>query len=341
MLDHPLEHLAAGALLVSLIFYALTGGADFGGGVWDFLARGPRARGHRKLISRAIGPIWETNHVWLILALVILFTAFPKASAVISTRLHVPLTLMLVGIVLRGAAFTFRTYDKSDESIQQRWGQTFAIASITTPVLLGAVVGALASGRLHEGLLASWLAPFPLAVGVLAVACFAYLAACYLAHEAESDELREDFRRRAIASGVLVKALGAGTFLLARTGAPVLYEALGSNAGAWTIPVAGFGFGAGALVSLARRRFALARVLAMSEVVVVLMGWSLAQYPCLVVPGPTIFEAASPPETLRLLIGALGLGAVLLFPALFYLFSVFKGRRAFQVLDDKPDKTSH
>src|SRR5690349_14916593 len=104
------DALAAIALL-GLICYALTGGADYGGGVWDLLARGPRAAAQRALIADAISPIWEANHVWLILVIVILFSAFPPAFATIATALHIPLTLMLVGIVLRGSAFTFRAYD--------------------------------------------------------------------------------------------------------------------------------------------------------------------------------------------------------------------------------------
>ena len=102
-----IEVLISGAMMVSLTFYALLGGADFGGGVWDLFASGPRKQAQRELIAEAIGPVWEANHVWLILVVVLLFTAFPPAFAAISTALHIPLTLMLIGIVLRGSAFTF------------------------------------------------------------------------------------------------------------------------------------------------------------------------------------------------------------------------------------------
>lgn len=102
-----LELIIAGVMLVALIFYALLAGADFGGGVWDLFATGPRASQQRTLIASAIGPIWEANHVWVILVIVLLFTAFPPAFVAIMTALHIPLTVMLIGIVLRGAAFTF------------------------------------------------------------------------------------------------------------------------------------------------------------------------------------------------------------------------------------------
>src|SRR5580698_1434481 len=108
---HVPEMLLALILMVSSTFYVLLGGADYGGGVWDLLASGPRRQAQRELIAHAIGPIWEANHVWLILVVVLLFTCFPPAFAVLMTFLHVPLAIMLIGIVLRGSAFTFRAYD--------------------------------------------------------------------------------------------------------------------------------------------------------------------------------------------------------------------------------------
>jgi len=141
------ELILAGALMAALVLYALGGGADFGGGVWDLLASGPRAGAQRQAIERAIGPIWEANHVWLILAIVLTFSCFPPVFARLGIVLHIPLTLMLVGIVLRGSAFTFRTYDDQHDAVQRRWGRIFAGASLVTPVLLGVCIGAVASGR--------------------------------------------------------------------------------------------------------------------------------------------------------------------------------------------------
>jgi len=174
-----LADILAGIIFVALNAYALLGGADFGGGVWDLLARGPRQERQRELIADAIGPVWEANHVWLILAIVLLFTCFPPAFALLGTRLHIPLSLVLIGIVLRGSAFTFWRYGGGahGDREQRRWGLLFAVASLITPLLLGATVGAIASGRLGEGgrgtgdgfyatYVASWLNPFALAVGL-------------------------------------------------------------------------------------------------------------------------------------------------------------------------------
>src|SRR5437773_11940347 len=106
-----LEVIVAIFILSSLIVYALMGGADFGGGIWNLLAFGPRAKRQREAIADAIGPIWEANHVWLILVVVLLFTGFPGGFATMMTALNVPMTVMLLGIVLRGSAFIFRKYD--------------------------------------------------------------------------------------------------------------------------------------------------------------------------------------------------------------------------------------
>src|SRR5262245_55646236 len=136
----PTEIALAAAMFIALCLYFLFAGADFGGGVWDLLARGPRAARQRRAVERAIGPIWEANHVWLILVVVILFSGFPRAFAAISVALHVPLTLFLVGVVMRGSAFAFRALDMSGDASQRRYGLVFSMASTIAPVLLGMTV---------------------------------------------------------------------------------------------------------------------------------------------------------------------------------------------------------
>jgi len=324
--------LLGAALLGALAAYALLGGADYGGGIWDLLASGTRRAEQRALVERAIGPIWEANHVWLILVIVVLFTGFPVAFAAVSTTLFVPLTLLLFGIVLRGAAFTFRAYHAGDR-VQARWGLLFSAASVLAPLLLGASVGALASGRLRvspDGMPLSapgdWLAPFPALTGLLACALFAFLAAVYLSVEARG-ALQEDFRRRALGAGMAVFLLALATALLSAREAPLVFRGL--TARAWSLPLH-LATGAAAVAAfwaLWRRRFPLARLAAAAQVALIVAGWGASQYPYLVVPDVTLASASAPPATQRLLLGALGLGGLTLFPSLWLLFRVFKGRR--------------
>ena len=325
-----LPSLLAGAMLGSLVIYALLGGADIGGGIWDLLARGPRAGDQRRLIAHAIGPVWETNHIWLIIAIVVLFSGFPSAFAAISTALFVPLTLLLAGIVLRGAAFAFHAYHLHEETGARRWGTLFAGASLVTPVLLGLSIGALSSGRIDAdpltftGDTASWLAPFPLSVGALTLAAFSYLAAVYLILETEDPGLRSDFRIRALWSAAAVAFLSVFVPVIAAEGAPDFYRALAGSD--WSVGVMMFNATAslGAYVSLLLFAYRIARLCAAAQVALILLGWGLAQFPFLVRPSITFASAASSPATLRLLLLSLAGGAVLLFPAVFLLMRIFK-----------------
>ena len=326
-----LETIIAGVMIASLVLYALLGGADYGGGVWDLFAFGKRAKEQRKLIANAIGPVWEANHVWLILVIVILFTGFPTAFAAIATALHIPITLLLIGIVLRGTAFTFRTYDSQRDDVQRRWSLLFSIASIITPVLLGVTLGAIASGTIRvvdgvvtTGFFNSWLAPFPFAVGFFALGLFAFLAAVYLTLETPERELQEDFRRRALAAGGVVGILALTVFVLAGTGAPTVRAGISRTWWALGLHVATALFALGAFSTLWTRKYRLARVFAAAQVMMILLGWAFAQFPHIVEPDLTITSAAAPRITLQLLLIALVAGAVLLFPSYYYLFRIFK-----------------
>jgi len=330
-----LPALLAGAIVVALNLYALLGGADFGGGVWDLLASGPHRERQRSLVADAIAPIWEANHVWLILVIVLLFTGFPSVFARLMTVLHIPMTLMLFGIVLRGSAFTFRSYDSRRDSVQRRWGRIFAVASTVTPVLLGMIIGAVASGAVREPPVVSapffdvyvrpWLSPFTFGIGLLALALFAFLAAVYLTVEAPDEALREDFRRRALAAALAVFVIALIDLVLAGAGAPRIWRALTTGTVALLLHVA---TGIAAVIgiwALVRRRYRAARLAAAAQVSLILWGWAVGQFPFLVPPDLDIERAAAPPITLELLAAALVLGLVVLVPSLRYLFRVFKG----------------
>jgi cytochrome d ubiquinol oxidase subunit II len=235
----------AAAIMVALNAWVLLGGADFGGGVWDLLASGPRKQRQRQLIAEAIAPIWEANHVWLVLAVVLLFSCFPPAFAVLSVQLHIPLTLVLVGIVMRGSAFVFRTYDSRRDEVQQRWGRMFSVSSLLTPMLLGVSVGAIASGAVGhrtwpvtaaftDRFVSPWLTPFTLGVGVLALSLVAFLAAVYLTVEAEREpELAGDFRRRALGAAAAVFVAAFGTLMLSPRFAPDVATLLWESPLSW------------------------------------------------------------------------------------------------------------
>ena len=335
-----LPEVIAGIMVLALNAYVLTGGADYGGGVWDLLASGDRRREQRELVADSIAPIWEANHVWLIVVVVMLFTAFPAAFGTLGIVLHIPLTLLLIGIVLRGSAFVFRSYGSSDHAQARRWGLAFAIASVVTPMLLGTVIGAVASGAVGRasGLIGKasfadvfvrpWFAPFPIAVGLFALALFAFLAAVYLTVEAHEPALREDFRRRALAAAGAVFVVAAIALLLSMRAAPRV--AAGVVTAPWSL-VLHLCTGATALTAIAAlwtRRFRLARIAAGAQVSFILWGWALAQFPFVVPTTLPIREASAPRITLELLAIGLVAGSIVLLPSLRYLFRTFKSDSA-------------
>jgi cytochrome d ubiquinol oxidase subunit II len=324
--------LVLGVMFAGLIAYALFGGADFGAGIWDLLAGGTR-RGARQrdLIERSLGPVWEANHVWLIFVLVVLWTAFSGAFAAVVTTLYIPLTLAAFGMIARGAAFAFR---KSVTTLGMRrfLGASFALSSLITPYFLGAVVGAVASGRVPPGIaegdvVAAWTGPTSVLGGVLAVLVCAYLAAVFLCADARREgheDLAGQFRTRAIGTAAVTGAVGLGGFFVLRADAPQLFDGLTGRG----LPVVAVSVAAGlaAIALLVLRWYVLARIASALAVTTILIGWAVAQYPYVLLPGLTIEQAARGRATLVAMLVALVVGSLILVPALVYLYVLFQRR---------------
>ncbi len=323
-----LPTLAAMLVWFSLVAYGVLGGADFGGGIWDLLANGPSSDRQRGLILAAMGPVWEANNVWLIFAIVGAFTAFPLVFSTLSVALFIPLTLALIGIVLRGASFVFRTH--AAQAIDIVWERIFSATSTITPFLFGMCAGAIASGRIHaQGPVdywGSWTTPFAFACGAFALGLCSCLAATYLTIEARmrgDSELVEAFRWRAIVAGAVAAVVGALALALASGDASYLWQGLITRGLVFTL--AAIAVGLATALSLLLARYHTARILLMLEIASIFVAWAVAQAPDLVVPDITIANAASPTQTLAafLIVSVLGLALVL--PSLWLLFRVFKG----------------
>jgi len=270
---------------IVVILYAVLGGADFGGGVWDLLASGPRRQAQRDAITHAIGPVWEANHVWLIFAVVILFVCFPPAFAEIGIGLYAPLSLALVGIVMRGAAFAFRNYAGDALGFERTWTVVFGIASLITPFFLGTAVGGLATGRF------AWSSPFALAVGLFAVVAAAQIAAVFILREIHDVAVQTDFRRRAVRATVAVWIAGVLPAALAAATEPHLFAALERVD---SLPPVAIALVAGLVViaAVARHADLLARAAVAVEAAAIIGGWFGAQAPDLI-PGRFTFAGAA------------------------------------------------
>lgn len=320
-----LEVAVAAALFVGVIAYAVLGGADFGSGFFDLVAGSSRRGAElRTLVDHSIGPVWEANHVWLIYVLVIWWTGFPESFAAAMSTLVLPLLLALLGIVLRGASFAFRKY--SETLGQARlFGVVFAASSIITPFFLGAVAGAIASGRVPlEGTgdrWSSWVNPTSFFGGLIAVGTCAFLAGTFLAADAArsgQDRLAGEIRARALGVGVVTGVLVFAALVPIERDAPTLAEGLEGRAAPLVVLAAIAGLATTYL--LWTRRYAVARLTAVLAVAAVVSGWGVGQYPWLLVDEVTIVDAAGATATLQGLLVAVGLAVVLVVPPLVYLF---------------------
>jgi cytochrome bd ubiquinol oxidase subunit II len=239
---------------------------------------------------------------------------------------------MLIGVVLRGSAFTFRGYDNTELG-KQRWNRVFSVPSVVTPVLLGCVIGAIATGEAGRAaarggpvpLFSTWIRLFPMVVGLFTLNIFAYLAAVYLTLETPDPDLQNDFRIRALITAVVLGGLAWLVYHLARTEAPLLFQGLSGSYWGRPVRYAAGAFAITALAGLWFRWYPSARAAAMVQVALILWGCALAEYPFLVPPDIDIARSAAPPLVQKLLLAALGAGSAVLLPSMYYLFRVFKG----------------
>jgi cytochrome d ubiquinol oxidase subunit II len=324
--------LIAGVLWLALTAYAVLAGADFGGGVWDLFAGGPRAHEQRNAVAEAMGPVWEANHVWLIFMITGLFTAFPVTFGVLALALYIPFTIAMTGIVLRGASFAFRAHGAEAVGPTSPWGVIFGVASVVTPFFLGTAAAAVASGSIHapgghlvSGYLNGWTTPLAIVIGLFALSICAYLAATYLMVENEDQPaLVADFRRRAIAAALVSGALALLAVAISLFDGSRLLESLtGRGLPLFVLALLN---GPLALWAVWRSRPRIARVAVIGQVVLVLWAWAIGQWPYLVPSDLTISATAAPAATLTGMLVVITVGGLLLLPSLWLLFRVFKAR---------------
>jgi cytochrome d ubiquinol oxidase subunit II len=322
-----LADLALAVLIIALTAYAVLGGADFGAGFWDLTAggakRGARLRG---LVKQAMGPVWEANHVWLIVVLVVMWTCFPHAFGPVMETLYVPLFLAALGIILRGAAFALRG-EAATVGEARALGATFALSSLMVPFFLGCAVGAVASGEVPAGGDSSepfsvWTGSTSILIGLMAVASGAYIAAIFLAADATRagmGDLAVAFRKRALGAAVVAGALAIGGLAVVNSDAPDLYDGLTSGLGLVMVIASGLA----GLVTIGlvwQSRFEIARYTAAIAVGTILVGWAVAQRPDFL-PGQLTFEEAAAGDTTMiatLIAIALALAAIV--PSLAWLY---------------------
>jgi cytochrome bd ubiquinol oxidase subunit II len=333
---------------LSLLCYALLGGADYGAGIVELSLRGGKHTQARRTLENALGPVWEANHIWLILTVVILFVGFPTVYSALSIHLHLPVTAVLLGIIARGTSYTFRHYDAIRDGSRNWYNWTFRLSSLWTPFWLGITLGGMTAGRLPNslsaaadfktGFISPWLHGYGVALGLFSVCLFAFLAAVFAIGESAETRVRMAFARRARFFLALAIPLGAMVFLGAQKIALPLFKTFVTSPGAWTGVVASLLILPGLEMLLRRATHAnttwtlfhswLLRGMGGALMMTIMGAWFAVQYPVLFrLPHQaslTLLNAASAPAALRQLALALLVGSAGILPSLFWLFRVFQ-----------------
>lgn len=325
-------------LALSVYLYSLLGGADFGAGVHELFVAAKDRRKHEEVVKEAMGPVWEANHMWLIIMIVILFVGFPKVYAQVSIYLHIPITLMLMGIVLRGCAFTFRHYDVVEDSWRKHYSTVFAYSSLITPIMFGMIIGALMLGRIEPQptdyfttYIAPWFNIFCLTVGLFVLSIFMFLAGVFMIGEEKIGIFRTEYIKRTKQLHLVMIIAGAMVFVTAEaSGLPLIQNFFSHPLATLAIILATLSHFVLWRLFKSRLTWTL-RAVAGFQLFMVVAAWMAVIFPDVIFYDDgsrlSILNAVGPEKTIWLLSWALMIGAVLFLPLLVYLFIIFKGKR--------------
>jgi len=324
-------------LWLSLLLYLLLGGADFGAGIIELFTTEPNRPQTRRISYHAIGPVWEANHMWLIIAIVILFVGFPDIYSTMSIHLHIPLAIMLLGIIARGTAFAFRNYDAVHDNMQKVYNRIFVYSSFVTPLFLGIIAGSAVSGRIDtyadnflSAYIFDWLNTFSVSIGLFTVSLCGFIAAIYLIGEARGDDERNRFVRKARQMNIFAVVSGALVFLSAAAEhIPLSDWVFGNPVGITAVSLATISL---VILWLLIRngRARTLRLLAGFQITMILLTVTWKHYPNIVVLKGggylSLLHGGGDDRTISALAIALLLGSIFILPALVYLIYSFQKR---------------
>jgi cytochrome d ubiquinol oxidase subunit II len=295
---------------LAMLIYAVLDGYDLGVGMLIPLAE----EDEKDRMIASIGPFWDANETWLVLGVGLLLVAFPAAHGVILTNLYLPVAIMLLGLIMRGVAFDFRT--KAQSVQRTTWNRTFFAGSLITAWAQGYMLGAYILGFDR-----SWAAElFALFVGACVAAGYCQIGASWLIMKTDGALQRKAIRWAQLSSWGMVLGI-----VLISFSTPIVSErifekwfALPNMLLLAPIPVATAALVWGLETMLRRLPLPGDRLcwapFAMTVAIFVLcfLGLAYSFYPYIVPDRMTIVQSASAPESLLIILA----GAAVVLPVL-------------------------
>jgi cytochrome d ubiquinol oxidase subunit II len=325
LLDHQILPLVFAALMgLSVLAYVILDGYDLGVGM--LMARADRPERDRMVAS--IGPFWDANETWLVLGIGLLLVAFPTAHGMVLTALYLPVALMLLGLTLRGVAFEFRV--KAQEQYRRWWDLAFiagsTLASLTQGYMLGLYIMGFQGG---------WAAQaFALLAALGLAAAYLLVGATWLVAKTDGD-----LQKRAVGWSKAALVLTAAGMVIVSVATPLVsarifdrWFAFPNIIGLMAIPLTTAAV-FGALWVFLRRMPRTDHTLdfapfigAVTLFALGFLGLAYSFYPYVVPERLTIWQAASAPESLFIIL----VGALFVLPMIvaYTVFSywVFRGK---------------
>lgn len=309
---------------VSMLAYVVLDGYDLGVGI----LMGKAAPAERDTMIASIGPFWDANETWLVLGIGILLVAFPMAHGIILTALYLPVALMLAGLILRGVAFDFRA--KAQDNRKRAWDRAFIGGSFLASFAQGYMLGSYITG-FDKG----WDSiAFAIVSGIGLVFAYVFMGSCWLILKTE-----HELQKRAIRWARITLWLTAAGMAMVSVATPLVSARIFEK---WfTLPnmllLAPIPASAGALVlfidQLLRRlprpndRYCwLPFTCAIFLFILGFQGLGYSFYPYIVPDRLTVWEAASAPESLKIIL----VGALVVLPCIagytIFAYRVFRGK---------------
>ena len=324
-------------LIFSLYLYVVLGGADYGAGIVEMFSSEENQKITKKTIYRVMGPVWEANHIWIIILIVILWIAFPAYYNILVVNLHIPLTIVLLGVTLRGVAFVFRHYDAVIDNSQKLYDAMFKISSLITPIFLGMVFGGLISGQIiltedvenlsfYDVFMKPWFNVFSILVGLFFAALCAFLSSVLLIGESVRGKENIYIRKAGIAT-IVVFITGLITFVYGYISEYTFVTVFVTDpyaiiamiiSGLLLIPL---------WITIKKGRRVLSRFFAGLQVFLILLAAFVAHFPSIIITKTnevSLLDNIAPDSVINVLGISLIIGGAVILPGLFHLLKSFK-----------------
>ncbi|MCE9540988.1 cytochrome d ubiquinol oxidase subunit II [Candidatus Kaiserbacteria bacterium] len=320
---------------LELALYVILDGADLGLG---FLSLLPQSEKARSILIQTVGPIWDANETWLVIAGGTLFGAFPLAYGIILNALYIPVMILLFGLIIRATAFEFRAMGEK----KRFWETMFGVGSLLAIVGQGFAVGGVLNGiQVVDGHFSGgsfdWFSALSIFITAGVLMSYVVVGYAYLIKRRHFEYTHESFSRIFIAATVTFGAFASATILLPQEHPFVLERWI-------TEPTRTILIGLSILIGLVSFLLIYCVIkktlhrhlhsICMTIFVLAAAATAYAVYPYLIPPALTVYDTSSSAVTLRFMLWGIGPLLPIVLAYNFYMYHVFRAGRNDEHLED-------